>query len=49
LGFPEGNAVIIAVHGTEKKEAKLKRRDLNLAEDRRKEYMARKESPKNAP
>ncbi len=47
FAFPDGDAVIIAVHAKEKKDAKLKKRDLILAEDRRREYLARKKPPKN--
>lgn len=44
LGFPDGNAIVIAVHGLAKKSMGLKDRDLELAEERRKEFLARKKT-----
>jgi phage-related protein len=44
LAFPDGDAVVIAVHGFAKKSMDLKDRDLELAEERRKDYLRRKSS-----
>jgi phage-related protein len=49
LSFIENNAVIIAAHGFAKKSMDLKKQDLELAEDRRKDYLRRKtQKPKTA-
>ena len=50
LSFIENDAIIIAVHGIAKKSMDLKKQDLQLAEERRKNYIQRqsqqkKESP----
>jgi phage-related protein len=50
LSFIENDAIIIAVHGIAKKTMDLKKQDLQLAEERRKNYIQRqpqqkKESP----
>jgi phage-related protein len=50
LSFIENDAIIIAVHGFAKKSMDLKKQDLQLAEERRKNYIQRqsqqkKESP----
>ncbi|HXB02173.1 MAG TPA: type II toxin-antitoxin system RelE/ParE family toxin [Opitutaceae bacterium] len=50
LSFIENDAIIIAVHGMAKKSMDLKQQDLQLAEERRKNYIKRqlqqkKESP----
>jgi phage-related protein len=42
LSFIEDNAVIIAAHGFAKKSMDLKKQDLDLAEERRKDYLRRK-------
>jgi phage-related protein len=42
LSFPDGNSVIIAVHGLAKKTRALVDQDLRLAERRRTEYLARR-------
>lgn len=42
LSFIESDAVIIATHGFAKKSMDLKRRDLELAEERRRDYLRRK-------
>jgi phage-related protein len=50
LSFIENDAIIVAVHGIAKKSMDLKKQDLQLAEERRKNYIQRqpqqkKESP----
>jgi phage-related protein len=42
LSFIEDNAVIVAAHGCAKKSMDLKKQDLELAEERRKDYLRRK-------
>ena len=42
LSFIEDNAVIVAAHGFAKKSMDLKKQDLELAEERRKDYLRRK-------
>jgi phage-related protein len=41
LSFIENDAIIIAVHGIAKKSMDLKKQDLQLAEERRKNYIQR--------
>lgn len=50
LAFIEDNAVIIAAHGFAKRSMGLKKPDLELAEERRKDYLRRKtQKPKPTP
>lgn len=42
LSFIENNSVVIAAHGFAKKSMDLKKQDLELAEERRKDYMRRR-------
>lgn len=48
LAFVEDGAIIIAVHGIAKKSMGLKKQDVKLAEDRRKDYLFRKAQKKEA-
>ena len=43
LAFLEGATVVIAVVGVEKKSQKLSKQAIDLADDRRKDYLARKQ------
>ena len=47
LSFIEDHAIIIAVHGIAKKSMELKKQEMDLAEDRRKDYLQRKSRKKN--
>lgn len=42
LSFIAGHAVVIAVHGLAKKSMDLKKQDLDLAEERRQDYLRRR-------
>ena len=46
LSFIENDAIIIAVHGIAKKSMDLKKQDVQLAEERRKNYIQRQPQQK---
>jgi phage-related protein len=49
LAFTEGNSIIIATHGFSKKTWKIPRREVQVAEARRNEYLHRKKQPTRNP
>jgi phage-related protein len=48
LAFMDGGTIIIAVHGFAKKAMGLKKQDLDLAEERRRDYYRRKQQEKTS-